>query len=500
VLRVAGCLPKQASLPLVNSPKNTLPAMADPNPHQTKTLTRPPWQRRRVVTPRRLVAALIAGSVLAFAASVTTLTYILQLMDTNTATVILDGRVIALDTNAATVSDLLTDMDITLAEGDAVSVDLDAPVQDGIQVALNRARPVAVQVDGITQIINTTLTRPTDILNAAGVTLSTEDQIEVNGVPVDAPALVDWPATVNQIGVNRAVDITVIDGATRHPLRTTGPTVGEALYEAGITLYLADAVTPDVNAPVADDMAITVERSVPARLLVDGTTVETRTRSPNVAGLLADAGVALLGLDYSIPNESSPVQPDMTVRVIRVREEMQSTVEQIPFGMVAEAEPQLELDQIRLLQPGEAGLRQRDVRVRFENEVVVSRDEERSTVIRQPKERVIAYGTNIVIRDIATPQGPRTYWRRLRLYATRYTPDGSGAGVVRVDPTLIPSGSEVYIPGYGVGEAIATDAPRDSRLWIDLGYAEGRTAAWERFTDVYLLTPVPDDISYILPD
>jgi len=279
---------------------------------------------------------------------------------------------------------LLDDMDITLQDGDAVSVDLDTPVLDGLQVALDRARPVSVQADGQTRIVRTTHTRPTDVLNAAGVTLSPDDTIVINGIPfaLRERALTDWAANINQIQVYRAVDITVIDGDTRRTVRTTGPTVGEALYGAGITVYLADSVVPDASTPVSDDLTVTIQRAVAARVVVDGATIETRTLSPDVAGLLANAGIALLGMDYSIPNEDSPVRRDMTVRVIRVHEAVESTIEPVPFGMIAEADPQLELDQIRLLQPGEPGIRRRDVRVRYENGVPISQEEDLLDFIR----------------------------------------------------------------------------------------------------------------------
>jgi resuscitation-promoting factor RpfB len=50
-----------------------------------------------------------------------------------------------------------------------------------------------------------------------------------------------------------------------------------------------------------------------------------------------------------------------------------------------------------------------------------------------------------------------------------------------------------------VGVAADTGGPRLSRYWIDLGYSDEDWVHWAGWTDVYLLTPVPPDIQYLLP-
>ena len=37
-------------------------------------------------------------------------------------------------------------------------------------------------------------------------------------------------------------------------------------------------------------------------------------------------------------------------------------------------------------------------------------------------DEIVAYGTRIVLRSVDTPEGPREYWRVLRMYATSYYP------------------------------------------------------------------------------
>jgi 3D (Asp-Asp-Asp) domain-containing protein len=73
-------------------------------------------------------------------------------------------------------------------------------------------------------------------------------------------------------------------------------------------------------------------------------------------------------------------------------------------------------------------------------------------------------------------------------------------GIVAVDPQLVSLGSEVYVPGYGVGFAGDIGGAVKGKR-IDLGYADETLQLWYRWVDVYLLTPVPpaDQIDYTLP-
>jgi 3D (Asp-Asp-Asp) domain-containing protein len=73
-------------------------------------------------------------------------------------------------------------------------------------------------------------------------------------------------------------------------------------------------------------------------------------------------------------------------------------------------------------------------------------------------------------------------------------------GIVAVDPRVIDLGSEVYVPGYGVGLAADTGGAIKGKR-IDLGYDDDNLQLWYRWVDVYLLTPVPPagQIDYTLP-
>jgi 3D (Asp-Asp-Asp) domain-containing protein len=135
-----------------------------------------------------------------------------------------------------------------------------------------------------------------------------------------------------------------------------------------------------------------------------------------------------------------------------------------------------------------------------------------------PVNRVLRYGTMIVMRTIDTPNGPVEYWRKVTMRVTSYTAASSGKepgdpaygitasgvqagyGVIAVDPTVIPFRSYIYVPGYGVGFAGDTGGGIKGRI-IDLGYDEGALKSWRGTVDVYYLGPPPpaEEIRWILP-
>lgn len=464
------------------------------------------------ITPAQVIGVLVLLFVTMLAATVALFAYLSVLARPTTMTVIVGGEARLVDTRAETVSDLLQQLDIQLNEGDTISDEGESLIREGMVLRVERARTVFIAVDEQTRILNTPETHPARILAEAGITVAADDRVLLDGTQIEASALAAWPVPVNQIQIRRAVEVTIDDGDTPIVRRTAAETVGEVLYEAGITLYLADAVEPSLSTTVTDGLEVKVLRSVPVSIVADGVTTETRTRAETVGTLLAESGVALMGLDYSIPSEQMPVQAGITVQVIRVTEDILSESAALPFESVSQPDPALELDQVRLLQEGQPGIEQTVIRVRYENGVEVNREVEGTFIVREPRERLVAYGTGVVLRTVETADGSLQYWRKIRMYATSYHPAALGGdnitatgrvltkGIVGIDPTVIPYGTQVYVPGYGVGIAADTGGPRSTRRWIDLGYDDENFRPWSQYVDVYLLTPVPSNFPYILPD
>lgn len=302
------------------------------------------------------------------------------------------------------------------------------------------------------------------------------------------------------------------------PFETNARTVGEALWQAGLPIYHADAVNPPLAAPLVPNLQITVTRARRVVIQADGQTLTARTQHSTVGEALGELGVALVGADFSLPSADQPVLTEGAIRVVRVREELLTEQTLIPKETIFQAMPDQAIDTVQTLQAGADGIQRRYLRVRYEDGLEVSRAAESEVLAQAATPRVIGYGTNIVIRTVDTPDGPLEYWRAYTAYATSYSPSRAGVspsarnfgitasgqrltkGLIAVDRRYIPFGTRMYIPGYGFALAADTGGGVKGRF-IDLGYDDGNYVGWAKIVTVYFLTPVPpaNQIVWLIP-
>lgn len=454
--------------------------------------------------------AIIAILSIAAAVAVTAITALVLLANMRTVTVIIDGDAVQTRTYAESVGELLEQLGIVVGEADRLTPAAESPILNNTIVQVERARSIFLTVDGETVPMLTLLNNPAEILTEAGVRVDADDRVVVDGTETTHDGLVRWTVPASHIEVRHAVALRLRDDGDARLLQTTAATVGEALFAAGITLFTADTVTPPLNTPLSVDLDVTITRARPVTIIADGESRRVRAQGETVADALSAAELQLTGLDYAIPAENAPLRPGMSIRVIRVSEAIETSEESIPFETVYEGDPTLELDQFQTAQGGANGVLQHRQRVRYENGIAVERQPLDDVIAQAPVHRVIRYGTNVVLRTIDTEQGPREYWRVLRMYATSYHPAALGGdnitsigktlvkGIVGSDPDILPYGTQIFVPRYGVGEIADTGGPRRFKLWVDLGYSDSDWVSWSSYVDVYILTPVPPVIDYFL--
>ncbi len=431
-------------------------------------------------------------------------------------TLVIDGASHSVRTHQPTVSLLLTDLDLSLRPEDQVKPGLDMILTEGTIIEIQRARPVVLVVDGRERTFYAHDEQPADLLAQYGISLSRYDAYQIR-----PPLATDPVDTRHRIVVQRAAKVILDQGATRPSSRTTfyttAATVGEALLEAGIRLYRADKVFPDPATPIFDGMHIQVQLSLPISVRIDDHTMRTRTHRARVGEVLADLGITLNGQDYAVPPLDASLQEGLEIQVVRVTESVIVEQSSIPFEVVWQPDPDSEIDTQRLLQEGEPGVLERRIRLRYEDGRVVDRWVEGESVVLPPSNRVMGYGTKIIVRQLSTPSGVVEYWRVLKCLATSYSASTSGVsrsspsygrtatgrkmghGIVAVDPNVIPLGTRVYVPGYGVGLAADTGGA----IWgkrIDLGYDDSNLELWYAWVDVYLLAPPPSRINSSGPE
>lgn len=382
--------------------------------------------------------------------------------------------------------------------------------------------PASGQITVITtdtaQTYTTNQTTLGGFLAEAGITLAPEDRLTADGRTVPPAQAGELPLPA-RLGIARAVSVTIQDGTLQQRWTTAVASVEAALQQAGITLLAGDRVDPPLESPLTAGMTIAIARAVPVTILVDGQTLQVRSAHGRVVDVLAEAGIGLVGYDYTQPALEAALGPGATIQVVRVTETFETRDEMLPYQSIYQPDPTAELDTRALISPGQPGIKRQRVRIISENGVEVGREVDSEWVVQEPVNEVIGYGTNVVVRTLQTPEGPLEYWRVVRMRVTAYTPASAGRapddpnygitasglkagkGVVAIDRSVVPWKSTVYVEGYGKGIAGDTGGSIRGR-WIDLGYDDGQIKAWSGYADVYYLTPVPapENINYLIPE
>jgi uncharacterized protein YabE (DUF348 family) len=415
------------------------------------------------------------------------------------------------------VEEVLSAAGVEVRAEDIVSPALSSSVEPGDTIQIQRAIPITLRTDDGVETRWTLQTNLAAFLAEAGVTIGRTDQIFADGERVEFGDIEEINIS-SLVEVGHFVNITIIDNNNRIQMRTAAQTVGEALEEAGLNIFAADGVEPPPGSWLTPDLNITVRRSMPLTIHADGQVIQTRSHHTNVLQVLAEAGIGLIGQDFTRPGPEVALQSGDSIEVVRVTEDFRIEDEDISFDTVFQGTDQLEIDQRAVMSEGVTGILRRRIRVRYENGIEVSQIPDGEWVAREPVNRVVGYGTNIVVRVLDTTNGPVEYWRVVRMRVTAYTASSSGkppdhpaygitasgleagTGIVAVDPSVVPFGSWVFVSGYGVGYAGDTGGGVKGR-WIDLGYDEDELQHWSGYVDVYYLTPVPpvDKINYLIP-
>lgn len=453
--------------------------------------------------------------------------------------VTVDGLSETLLTQRRTVGDLLLDLGILVHPADRITPALSTRVTRQMAIRIERARPVRIFADGRDLLTASWGQSPRLILQDAGIVVNEHDRVVVDGhvLLLDAtlllPAAIAPPSTYQQgyawdrlarqplqIRLQRAVPLQVQEGGLYFDTYTTAQTVGEALRQAQIILYLGDQVQPSLGSPISPGLHISIQRSLPIRVQVGGRTLKTRTRAKTVAGALAEMGVGLSGLDRVEPALDARLAHDIEMKVTRVFEEIVIKEKIVPFETVFQADPNLPIDTQEMTILGADGITRERYRLRYEDGQEVSRLLEDTWVAQEPTQRVIAYGQLITPQTLTAEDGAQiTYWRKVRMYASSYSAGTAGVatgeswygrtytgdpmrkGIVAVDPRIIPLRSKVYVPVYGYGDALDVGSAIRSKR-IDLGYDDDNLVLWNRWVDVYLLWPPPpaQQITWVIPN
>ncbi len=379
---------------------------------------------------------------------------------------------------------------------------------------ITTAAQVKILDSGQRYLLQTNEKTPATLLAQAGLVLNPADSVLYLGasVPLNQPLPT---AKTYTLQIRRAVPLRLNSGNQSQILQTAAFTVGQALNEAGLQLYAADRLNPPAETPITGAMIVNHTPSRELTVHTGGKALQIRSAAMTVRQALAEAGIPLQGLDYSLPAESDPLPVDGQIRIVHVQESILLVQKSIPFTDDYQASADLELDQQAIIQPGVPGLTVSRVRIRYEDGQEITRQSEGESVVRPPQTRVLGYGTKIAIYTLQTPGGPLQYWRAVQMWATSYSPCRSaadrcyygtssglpvkkGVAALKYSWYIEMGGQQVYIPGYGVATIADVCGGCKGKPWIDLGYGDDDWVEWGDWVTVYFLTPVPPNPNFVL--
>lgn len=361
------------------------------------------------------------------------------------------------------------------------------------------ASRVTLMVDGQPRAVASGDLVPAHLLAGAGIAFSPADRVLADGVSVPLDQALSQQAQI-VLQLRRAVNVTLIAPNGQITVSTAAFTVGEALQEAGVNLFVSDRVEPDAATPLADGMTVTITPGREVNVQAAGQTVRVRSSAMRVGEVLAEAGIPLMGLDTAHPSENEPLPADGQIRIVRVTESLASVYKVIPYATELIVTAELQPPAQDVLDAGEVGISVSRTRVRYEDGAEIARVVENESVIRLPRTRVAR----------------SSFWAAKEMYATSYSPCNSGVDACLYGTSLgIPvahgvvgmirewylalKGAQVYIPGYGY--AIVADVGGgfpDGRAWIDLGYSDSDYVGWSSWVTVYFIPPAPPEVPWFL--
>ena len=442
------------------------------------------------------------------------------LLPPRTISIAVDGNVTTVESRAANAVAIVEGAGVELQPGDRVEATGDRALD------VRRATDVSLHVDDRTLALRTHAVTIEELLLEVKVPLAPQDSVLRNQrfvapdapiVPAPALAALLWPDAIQSVGpaegepvalpvaleVRRAVPFSVVENGQRLELRSSRETLATALRDVGVRLGPGDSVQPPLDTELTAGLEVRIEHAIPVVLTMPEGKFILYALSPTVGEALTEGRVDLPPSFRLDPPAETDVSTGLTVHLIVVSEETDLEQERIERRTVYRTDAGLPWGESRVV-GGRDGVRFRQYRSLFEDGELISRELVDEWYDPEPLDRTIY--TSAAAPPPEVPAGLEVV-RVLRVYASWYSPASAGRspsdpaygitatgvpvtrGVIAVDPSAIPLGTRMYIPGYGYGVAADTGGGIRGDM-IDLGYPDGVVPDWTtRWVDIYILGP-----------
>jgi uncharacterized protein YabE (DUF348 family) len=204
-----------------------------------------------------------------------------------TVTVAVDGTSRRVSTHGGTVQDALTAAGVSAGAHDLLAPAAQSRINDGDRIALRRGRQLSLVVDGHRREVWVTAVSVDEALDQIG--------LRADGLVVSASRSRPIPLAGLSLEVLTPKAVAILADGHVTALTTTGPTVRDALMQAGLTLSRSDRLSSPRSAMLTDHMIIRITRVV-GRRVTESFPIPFKTeRHPDASMFRGDTKVLVQG-------------------------------------------------------------------------------------------------------------------------------------------------------------------------------------------------------------
>ncbi len=316
-------------------------------------------------------------------------------------------------------------------------------------------------------------------------------------------------------------ELRIVDEENETIVKTMGEDVETVFNQMGLLINSCDYISVPLSMKLSNAILqeVLIKRAVPVNIVLEGKTTEVMTYHETIGDTIKANGIVMGPLDrVDGRSDGDPIQVGMDIKIIRVREEILTEAEEIPYVVIQTPNEDMNQGDKKVTQAGEEGKLEKYYKLTYEDGRIISKDFINEKIAKEPTAELVEIGT---VPNFKNSRGEVVrYSKVIEMEATAYTasfkdtgkhPGDPGfgicytgmkarEGVIAVDPKIIPLYTKMYIDVSGktkdYGFAIAGDIGSGIKgKQVDL-YLDSQEAvdSWGRKkVKVYILKDQKDD-------
>ncbi|MBT2671132.1 DUF348 domain-containing protein [Streptomyces sp. ISL-14] len=170
----------------------------------------------------------------------------------DTVTIMIDGKKEVVRTHAATVNDMLEDLEITVKAADYVHPSRATKVDDDLEVVWKPAQKIVMVQDGKTKDVWSTADTVDELLKDQNLSVKEQDKI--------TPSKSTKLKANMEVAIDKAFSLKLVVGGDEKQVWSTSTTVADFLKQQGVKLNDLDRVEPELTEKVEAENTVNVVR------------------------------------------------------------------------------------------------------------------------------------------------------------------------------------------------------------------------------------------------